>query len=424
MEASGDVREPQAAGSLALILLVLAATLAVGVAFRQPCAAGDWSDGRQYTRLCYTDLIPLYGTEQLDGDRLPYLDACTEGSGNCDEYPVLTMWWMRLVAWASPGAGGFYWGNVFGLALAAIATTICLYLAVGKRALYFAAAPTLAIYAFINWDLLAVALATGATLAYLRRRDGWAGILLGLGAATKLYPLLLVVPFVAGRWREGRKDSGIMLAWGAAGAWLATNIPFALGATDGWWEFFRFNSERGADWDSLWYHGCDLLGADGTCPASATRPINAASLVLFVAAAAGLWWLKSRRQPGFPAWTFGFPLLVVFLLTNKVYSPQYSLWLLPWFALALPRLGLFLAFEAADIAVFVTRFSFFATTIDEPGLDFVWFRWAIAARAVVLVVCVVVWMRRRAEDVPGALAHPRPGEPPVAEAEPSPEPAA
>ena len=64
-------------------------------------------------------------------------------------------------------------------------------------------------------------------------------------------------------------------------------------------------------------------------------------------------------EPSFPRWTLGFPMMVLFLVTNKVYSPQYGLWLLPWFALALPSMRPFVAFEVADVAVFVTRFWFF-----------------------------------------------------------------
>ncbi|HET6616829.1 MAG TPA: hypothetical protein VFH69_03370, partial [Gemmatimonadota bacterium] len=61
---------------LGLVLASLAATLAAGFAVKAPCAPGDWRDGRQYTRLCYSDIVPLLGAEQLTGDRLPYLDAC------------------------------------------------------------------------------------------------------------------------------------------------------------------------------------------------------------------------------------------------------------------------------------------------------------------------------------------------------------
>ncbi len=130
-----------------------------------------------------------------------------------------------------------------------------------------------------------------------------------------------------------------------------------------------------------------------------TRLINVASLALFVGWVAIVWVLKARREPGFPRWTLGFPILVIFLLTNKVYSPQFSLWLLPWFALAFPRLGWFVAFEIADVAVFVTRFSWFGryTGIEGgfAGLPVGVFELAIAVRALILIWCVIRWIRDR-----------------------------
>ena len=127
-----------------------------------------------------------------------------------------------------------------------------------RRALWFALAPTLALQAFVNWDLLAVALATAATLAFFRRRDGWAGVLIGLGVAAKLYPGLLLVPFAAERLRGRQPDRAILLWWSAGAAWLAVNLPFAATGLSGWWEFFRFNGARPADWDSAWYLLCRL----------------------------------------------------------------------------------------------------------------------------------------------------------------------
>ena len=122
---------------------------------------------------------------------------------------------------------------------------------------------------------------------------------------------------------------------------------------------------------------------------------------MFVAWVAFVWVIKSRRDPGFPRWTLGFPILVLFLLTNKVYSPQFSLWLLPWFALAFPNLGWFVAFEIADVAVFVTRFSWFGTYvgIDDgfAGLPLGVFQIAVVVRAVILVLCVIGWIRAQRE---------------------------
>ena len=97
---------------------------------------------------------------------------------------------------------------------------------------------------------------------------------------------------------------------------------------------------------------------------------------------------------------------MVFLLTNKVYSPQYGLWLLPWFALALPNPTLFVLFELSDVAVFVTRFTWFGRLAADSGDPaFAGYHGRAARgvrdrrsliRALVLVACLVAWVARRA----------------------------
>jgi uncharacterized membrane protein len=406
--------EPGAARAIGSVTagVVLVATglvLAAGLLLKAPCATGNWGDGRQYRKLCYSDIVPLYGTEQLAGGRIPYLDRCS-GAETCDEYPVLTMFFMRAAAWMAdihkavangPAPyGSFFYVNVVLLSGCALLTAWLLWLMVGARALYFALAPTLLLYGFMNWDLLAVALATAGTYAYLRSRDGPAGALLGLGAAAKLYPGLLVVPFALGRLKEGRREgAGHLVTWSVV-AFAAANLPFALAAPHSWATFFRFNTTRPVDWDSLWYGVCQRIHGGVACPWSA-RLINGASLALFLALAAGLWALRRARDPDFPRWTFGFPLIVAFLLTNKVYSPQYGLWLLPWFALALPNPWLFGAFELADVAVFATRFTWFGRLSHDygqpqffgyHGVPLGAFELAVAVRAAILVACLAAWV--------------------------------
>jgi uncharacterized membrane protein len=409
---------------LGTVLIALALNLLLGLLLKaQPswgdghlsasCAAGEWH-GQQYSKLCYSDILPLYGTEHLQGGRLPYLDRC-EGGGTCDEYPVLTMYAMWVAARPVSTYAGFFFSNAFLLVIAAAATAVFLYVMAGARALYFALAPTLLVYGLMNWDLLAVALATGATLAFLTRRDVGAGVLLGLGAAAKLYPAILVIPFVAQRFRERDPDGGIHLTWAAVGAWLAVNVPFAVFGFHGWSQFFTFNTGRPPDFDSLWYIGCDLVKgddpADAICGGFYDKHqafVNVGSLAAFLIGAAVVWGLKARRNPDFPRWTLGLPLIVLFLLTNKVYSPQYGLWLLPWFALGLPDLGrlrsvwLFAAFELTDVGVFVTRFLWFGTLdpyhFGGPGQ---WmFEAAVLARTAVLVVCLLAWVRGEQPSIP------------------------
>lgn len=382
--------------TLGLVLACLVGTLLIGAVHKSPCADGRWEDGRQYHLACYTDIVPLFGTEQLSGGRLPYLDACRPSDFNCDEYPVLTMYFMRVAGWISgDDPGRFFWVNVILLSACAAVAAACLYLIDPGRALWFAVAPGLALQAFVNWDLLAVALSAGATLAFVRRRDGGAGALIGLGAAAKLFPGLLLVPFAADRLRQRQPDRAILLWWSAAAAWLAVNVPFVVTALSGWWEFFRFNGARGADWDSAWFVLCRHLSV---CPS--TGLINAASTALMVGIGAWIWSAKRRREPEFPRWQLVFPFLVLFLLFGKVYSPQFSLWLLPWLVLILPDPRRFLAFEAADVAVFLTRFPFFGDLTGIGGLPQWVFETAVVIRAAVLVWCVVAWVREPSRRLP------------------------
>jgi uncharacterized membrane protein len=384
--------------SLVVVLACTCGTLILGAALKSPCAAGRWGDGRQYTWFCYSDIVPLLSTEQLAGGRLPFLQPCVETADNCDEYPVLTMYFMRVAAWVGgTTTSGFFTANAILLLICAAATVACLYV-LGTKALWFALAPTLLIYAFMNWDLFAVALATAALVAFARRHEGAAGVLLGLGAAAKFYPALLLLPLIAQRVQDREPDSAIRLGWTTAGTWLLVNVPFAIASPSGWWTFFRFNAIRPADWDSLWYIGCTHVQAAAVC--GHTSRINVLSLALFLVSFGLVWAWKRRRDPGFARWSLAFPMLVLFLLTNKVYSPQYGLWLLPFFALSSLDVRAFVAFEVADVAVFVTRFSFFGQASGLGGLPFGAFEVAIAVRTLVLLWCVASWLRRPAPTLP------------------------
>ena len=352
------------------------------------------------TTQCYSDVADLLHTEQLMDGRLPYLDPCHPATKPCDEYPVISMYVMRATATLSgEGYASFFWLNAV-LLLACALLIAWLIDRLGGNAWMFAAAPSLVIYGTMNWDLIAVAFATAATFAFLRRRDGWAGVLLGLGTAAKFYPALLVVPFAVDRLHDGDRRGAVRIAGAAAAAWLVLNLPFALAARSGWWEFFRYNGARPSEYDSLWFVACRL----GICTAAGL--VNALSIVLTVGGLWIVWRAKARDEPGFPRWTLAFPLLILFLLTNKVYSPQYGLWLLPWFALVFPDLRVFLAFEATEVAVFITRFSYFGRLGGGPGLPYVAMEVAVLARAAVLVWCLVAWTRRRAPLPHGEPAMP------------------
>ena len=381
---------------LAVVLAAVVVSLAAGYIIKLPCLTGDWSDGRQYNRLCYSDVAALYGAEDrdrgLDQARIPYL------SGE-NEYPVLSGLSMWVAALPARSFVSFFNWTALLLTASALLTAWALHRMAGANALFFGLAPSLALFGFVNWDLIAVALATAATLALLRERDVSSGALLGLGAAAKLYPGLLVVPFALHRRRPGAR--WVWLVAAAAAAWLLANLPFALFAPERWSEFFRFSAARPPDFDSPWYLAAYHLGFQWD-----VAVVNSLSFGAFVSLATVIALVVVRRRPDLPLWTLGFPMLVAFLLTNKVFSPQFGLWLLPWFALTLPDPRLFVAFEVTQVLVFVTRFQYFARLLElGPGLPFWTLEVAVLLRAAVLVACLVVWIRRGA-GVPGRAADP------------------
>ena len=383
--------------SLTVVLTCALGTMALGTASKAPCASGHYSDGRQYRWLCYTDVVPLLGTEQLQGGRLPFIDACAPSENNCDEYPVITMYLMRVAAWVGHSFESFYFTNAAIMTGFALLITGCLWLLVGRRALWFALAPTLLIYGTVNWDLAAVAAATAALVAWAKRRDGLAGVLIGVGAATKFYPALLVVPLFLQGLQDLEPDRSVRMLWWSVGSWIAVNLPFVLVAPGAWGEFFRFNGARTPDFDSWWYIACHHLPS--TCTSISNVNLLALSAFLGGSFVAIFW--KLHRDPSFPRWTIGLPLLICFLVTNKVYSPQYSLWLLPWFAMTMPHLRRFVAFELADVAVFVTRFWFFGTYIGVMVLPQQWwFEVALGVRALVLLWCLIAWVRDEMPPLP------------------------
>ena len=339
-----------------------------------------------YLRWCYSDVPPLWFVERLSEGAVPYLDHPVE-------YPVLTGLWMWLAAVPASSAGTFLFWTGLLLAAAAAGTAALLADEVGwSRALAFAAAPTLLVSGAVNWDLPAVLLATAGLVAHRRARDGLAGALLGLGTAAKLFPGLFLLPLAAAAWRLRGRRAGLTTALAGAVAWWAVNAPVALAAPESWLRFFELSRERPSDWDAL---TSVVMRTTGWAPPTPT--LNLVTAVAFALGVAAVAAIAVRRDHPRTWHLAALPLLAVFLLTSKVYSPQFSLWLLPLFALAFPGWGWLAAFAVADVAVTVTRFPYLANFVDG-GLTGAWpwepFGIALVVRAVVLAGAAWVGWRR------------------------------
>lgn len=339
-----------------LVLVVLASAL--GVVLDQPCRRTTWADGTtMYTHACYSDIVPLYWGRGIDAGLVPYLDEHTAQGYEQVEYPVLTgvaMWVTgRLVPHSDdPTARGRWYFDVNAVIIALLAAVTVWATARTHPtrpwdAAMVAVAPGLILASTINWDLYAVALTSLAMLAWARRHPMLAGILLGLGAAAKFYPLLLLGPILVLSLRSGRWRAFGAVVAGTAVAWLAANVPIMLASWDGWVRFYTLSRERGADFGSPWLV---LAGLGVDLPESRLNvwaPAILATLCIGIA----LLGLMATRRPRLPQLVF--LVMVAFVLTNKVYSPQYVLWLIPLAVLARPRWRDFLLWQSAEVVYFL-----------------------------------------------------------------------
>jgi uncharacterized membrane protein len=385
-----------------------------------------WDNQRAYYEFCYSDTVPLYTAELLNEGKFPYKSRWTEvddqgvprvqydGSPAIRymEYPVLTgIYQYTSMALAKTYTAlsklvsvpivaevvMFFNISAFGLALAWMATVWATAMLSGRRiwdAAVVAGSPLLIFQIFTNFDALAAAAAVGALLAWSRRKPVVAGALIGVGVALKLYPLLLLLPLLVLGLRTGRmREVGKTVA-ATVVTWLVVNLPILLMFPRGWSEFFRLNTRRGDDMDSLYNVVRSFTGWRGFDPDlgfwQPPTVLNAVSAVLFVFCCVGIVYIgmTAKQRPRLTQLVF--LVVAAFLLTNKVWSPQYSLWLVPLAALALPHRRILLAWMTIDALVWIPRMLFLYGD-QNKGLPEQFFTSTVLLRDVaVMALCALV----------------------------------
>jgi uncharacterized membrane protein len=341
-------------GSTSVLVAASALSMALAFAEKVPCRSGAWYYyPRQFQDSCYTDIFPLYYYEGLAAGKVPY-------TGHRVEYPVLIGGAMQAAAWLVRNVNVVVRGREFFdvtvvlLAVCAVVGVLATACALGPdrrwAALMVAFSPALILNAFVNWDLIAMALTALGIAAWAARRGVWAGILLGLAVAAKFYPLAVFGPLLLLCLRTGQLRAFAKTLAAAVCAWLAVNVPVMIAAPSGWATFYVFSKDRGADWGSIWYlfehFNLPVLG-DGQL--SVLNRLSAILLAAAVAAIAVLA-LAAPRRPRLPQLCF--LILAAFLMTNKVWSPQYVIWLVPLAVLARPRLWPYVLWQLAEVGYF------------------------------------------------------------------------
>jgi uncharacterized membrane protein len=188
-------------------------------------------------------------------------------------------------------------------------------------------APVVIASLFINWDMWAVLPALGAIYYFDKGNNKKSAILLGIGTAVKFYPIVLALPVLLIFWRRRELQGAANYLLISSGTWLVINLPFILTTPTGWYRFFKLNSERGADWGSIW-HALYIFGLH-------VDHLNLFSILIFLVGAAvfALFVIGIKEIPSLAQ--ISFFIVAIFVTASKVYSPQYILWLTPLAILAL-----------------------------------------------------------------------------------------
>jgi uncharacterized membrane protein len=420
----------------------------LGYAQKSTCLTHPYTDEYQYTRLCYTDTYVLYTAEGLN--------ARHDAAGNVDgrisipyrdhpvEYPPV----MGGLMWAAgeltilvhhgdgPDVSGshattFFNITALGLAACALISTFTVARLAGRQrqwdAVMVAASPVLLMHAFTNWDLAAVALVGLGLYAWSRGSPLWAGVLLGIGIATKLYPLLVLLAVVMLCLRASKLRAAAVAISGAVIGVVVMYLPAVVlsrqtpaGLYDtafrfpgggcptshplrGWRWFDSLSRIRGADWGSVWLvlretfsRGVIHRAVEPTtshCGAAPTTlNVIAAFMVGVVIVAVLVLVAVAPRRPRVAP--IAFLLVAGFIVFNKVDSPQYALWLVPLAVLARPRWPSILLWQTSEVVLGAANlYQLIAQDHSNQGLPMDTYLIFVIIRDVILVGLMVLVAR-------------------------------
>ncbi|HSU48210.1 MAG TPA: glycosyltransferase 87 family protein [Arthrobacter sp.] len=387
--------------SVERVLLVLTALAAlVGILLKGYCRVNGWETPTQFYATCYSDFPELFRNRGLAAGTFPIL-----GSGSQFEYPVLIGLIAGVTAWLVPGGDpsartlAYFDINTILLAAVAMVTVLVIARMPGRRpwdAAMVALAPGIVLAGTINWDLWAACLLAAGMYFFARQRLVPAGVLIGLATAVKLYPLLVLGAILLLALRTRRWRPLLVTAGSAAATWVVVNLPFAAANPPGWAYFFQYSADRGAGYSSAWFAynlvanrvGWSALGADAVSVLSAAVFIMACAGIAVVA-------LTARRRPRLAQ--LAFLIVAAFILTSKVYSPQYVVWLIPLLALARPRWRDFLVWQGIEslhwAAIWMYLGQVTSAGSSQHNLDMPYYVLAVAAHmvAVAYLMARVVW---------------------------------
>ena len=425
---------------LVLTVSLLLTTFALTWAYRVKvvCGGAPFSETGRSARFpvgnpdaivpCYSDLMLLWNGRGIDQHIFPYIHGGINADGTLFggvvEYPVLSGLLMWLGAIGADTDMAFFKQSVLLMIPFAVVTTVLLAVMTRWWVLLWAATPPLVLYAFHNWELPVVftSVAAVAVMAWGSSTDPATGdrrwplrttaiaatVLLAIGFSLKIYPGIFVLPVLLyvltggeGAARRRALD-WVGAAWVAGTAVVtvaATQLPFMIAGYEGWKAALDFQGNRKAtvDTNTFWYWGVrHLVGGEGDLY---NTVVGVASPLLIIAGfvvAAYLGWKAFQRDGVYPWLGVAAAMLAAFMLFHKVHSPQYTLWILPFFVMLKVRWWIIATYLVSDFVLDTTIFRLFA--ISNSGQPMKWWvmggvNFGVWVHAILLAVLIVQFVR-------------------------------
>ncbi len=309
------------------------------------------SNGRVYAlwaldHSVYSDVVRLGLNHYVHGGQvvhpLPYVHSRIE-------YPVLLGFTLWLPTWLPGGPASWLAATGVMTAAATFASIGLLHRRHPASAWWIAASPALLLDAGVNWDLIGVAFLVGGVVWFGERRYRWSGCSTAAGTCFKLFPVVvapMALAALGGRWwrslgpRADPNRPEVESPARALAHWLipftvvvsVVLVPFVIVAPTNTLWFIRFNSLRPQK-DSLW----ELVGRVFGHSAVTHQDIDSLSLLAVMAVMAyGAWkvWRADPEHQGRAVALASAMALIAWMAVNKVWNPQYILWVFAAGALA------------------------------------------------------------------------------------------
>jgi hypothetical protein len=304
----------------------------------------------------WSDIALLWRDTQAGGHQLPFIDlyfpyppiaGVISGliSLTIDDQTLFVLGW-GVVAVLAAGIGGYLLAQTCGL----------------RRALLcWSCAPQVLLLSGANFDVVPAVMLLSGVVAARKGKHTRAAVLYALGTATKLFPAVVAPLGPLADLRRGRMRRALATATAFVGVVAIAYLP-TLVAPRSSLPFVGAYATIGSNEESVW--GLVAIGfasnggdASGVLLAISSLGFALTYFLLVVP--------RSVRNSD-PAVGAAYAL-VALLLWTRLYSPPFSIWLLPFFALLALRWRTLVLFAAADVAVFFTSYPLLlARTRDDP----------------------------------------------------------